>query len=123
MTGADTVIEIGSFKGVTTRRLAARFRRVISIEIVPDLYQQATNTCKGLTNVELILGDGADLLPSISARVEKAILFLDGHFSGGETGMGHEPEPVLIELDLIAPNLEGFLAVVIDDYTRSSVYE
>ncbi|MER9681907.1 hypothetical protein NKJ23_21740 [Mesorhizobium sp. M0184] len=116
MTGAMTAVEIGSYKGVTTKRMSLLFRNVISVEIDEALYLQASKRCAGRKNVELLLGDGAKLLPEIAARVNKALIFLDGHFSGGETGQGDEPEPVLKELDLIAPFLSNFLAVVVDDF-------
>lgn len=41
-------------------------------------------------------------------------MFLDGYFSGGETGLDDEPEPVLKELDLILPYLDSIPALVID---------
>jgi predicted O-methyltransferase YrrM len=116
LTGARTAVEIGSFKGVTTRRLARIFENVVSVEIVPELHEIAKAHCRGCSNVELLLGDGAKLLPSIAARVDRAVIFLDGHFSGGKTGQGDEPEPVLKELDLIAPHLKNFSAIVVDDF-------
>ncbi|MER8530080.1 hypothetical protein [Mesorhizobium sp. M0598] len=116
MTGALTAVEIGSYKGVTTKRMSLLFRNVISVEIDEALYLQASKRCAGRKNVELLLGDGAKLLPEIAARVNKALIFLDGHFSGGETGHGDEPEPVLKELDLIVPFISNFVAVVVDDF-------
>lgn len=116
MTGATTAVEIGSFKGVTTKRMSHLFEKVISVEIDEALYHQAGKRCAGRKNVELLLGDGAKLLPEIASRVNKALIYLDGHFSGGETGQGDEPEPVLKELDLIAPFISNFVAVVVDDF-------
>lgn len=116
MTGATTAVEIGSYKGVTTKRLSYLFEKVVTVEIDEPLYSQASKRCAGRKNVELLLGDGAMLLPEIAARVNKALIFLDGHFSGGETGQGDEPEPVLKELDLIAPFISNFVAVVVDDF-------
>jgi len=55
-------------------------------------------------------------LPAIAKEVDNAILFLDGHFSGGDTGQGDEPEPILAELDAIEPDLASFVAIVIDDF-------
>jgi hypothetical protein len=123
VTGADTVIEIGSYKGVTARRLSKRFRKVVSIEISPDLHEQAKRTCKDCSNVSLLLGEGVALLPQVAAAETNAILFLDGHFSGGETGLGEEPEPVLKELDLILPYLDSFQAVIVDDFRLFGVEE
>lgn len=116
LTGAITAVEIGSFKGVTAKRLSYLFKNVVTVEIDPDLHRQSKARCKGRANIELLLGDGAVLIPDIAARVKNAVLFLDGHHSGGKTGLGDEPEPVLKELDLIAAHLDNFVAVVVDDF-------
>jgi SAM-dependent methyltransferase len=116
LTGARQVIEIGSFKGVTAKRLSYLFDQVITVEIDKALHAEAVARCARRKNIELLIGDGSDLLPQIAKRVDNAVLFLDGHFSGGSTGMGVEPEPVLKELDLVACNLENFSAVVVDDF-------
>lgn len=115
-TGADTVIEIGTYKGVTARRLSRHFKRVISVEIVPALHDIAKRTCAGHDNIELLLGDGKDLLDVVSSQVKNAVLFLDGHYSGGQTGFGEEPEPVLSELDVIRDRLGNYAAIIVDDF-------
>jgi hypothetical protein len=116
LSDARMAIEIGSYKGVTTRRLSYLFNEVISVEIDEKLFEEARKRCGGRTNVELIHGDGAVVLPSLGPRLDRALLFLDGHFSGGETGQGDEPEPVLKELDLLVGHLDRLAAVVIDDF-------
>lgn len=116
MTGAETAIEIGSYKGVTTKRLSFLFHKVVSVEIDPVLYQRAMARCRNRPNVELHLGDGGELLPAIVRSSKKSLLFLDGHFSGGDTGKGGEIEPVLTELDGISNALDDIVAVVIDDF-------
>ena len=116
LSGATTVIEIGTYKGVTTRRLARLFPKVVTVEIDEALHRQAKSRCAGVRGIEFLLGDGAELLPEIIAREHDALLFLDGHFSGGETSQGEEPEPVLKELDIIARHLDHVNAAVIDDF-------
>lgn len=116
LTRAKTIIEIGAFKGVTTRRLSYFFDNVISIEIDADLFDQARKRCAGRSNVKVILGDGSILLPEIIKNADNALLFLDGHFSGGVTGQGEEPEPVLKELDLLKCHLSNVAGVVVDDF-------
>lgn len=113
---ATTVIEIGSYKGVTTRRFSYLFDEVKSVEIDEALHLQAKEHCNGRTNVEMILGDGSVVLKELAPVVSNALLFLDGHFSGGDTGMGEEEEPVLKELDIISEYLHNFSAFVIDDF-------
>lgn len=116
LSGARTAVEVGSFKGVTTRRLSYLFDRVCSIEIDAALCAAARKRCAGRHNVELLHGDGAKVLHDIAPRVDQALIFLDGHYSGGATGHGDEPEPVLRELDIIAGHIDNFVAVVIDDF-------
>jgi len=116
LAGGTTAVEIGTYKGVTTKRLSRIFERVVSVEIDAELHRRARDRLAGCRNVELVHGDGVVALKDISARVSNAILFLDGHFSGGDTSFGDEPEPVLAELDSIKPNLENFAAIVIDDF-------
>jgi len=116
ITGASTVIEIGSFYGVTSKRLSYLFNKVITVEIDDALHIAASKRCKNRKNIELIKGDGKKVLFEISPIVENAVLFLDGHYSGGITGHGDEPEPVLEELDAIYENIDNFSAVVVDDF-------
>ena len=123
LTGASTVVEIGTFKGVTTKRLSRLFTQVITVEIDESLHVQAKKRCASRTNIELILGDGSKVLSDIASRVKNTVLFLDGHYSGGVTGQGDEPEPVLKELDSVVPYLDNFNAIVIDDFRLFGVEE
>lgn len=116
LSGARTVIEIGTYKGVTTRRLARLFPKVVTVEIDEALHRHAKARCAGVRNIEFLLGDGSVLLPAIIAREQSTLLFLDGHFSGGETSQGDEAEPVLKELDVISANLDRVCGVVVDDF-------
>lgn len=116
LTGAACVVEIGTYKGVTTRRLSRIFDEVISVEIDAALHARSVERLKRYKNIRLIHNDGVKALPAISREVSKAVLFLDGHFSGGETGSGDEPEPILKELDAIQEHLASYVAIVIDDF-------
>jgi protein-L-isoaspartate(D-aspartate) O-methyltransferase len=55
----ETVLEIGTGSGFITACLAGLARRVVSVEIHPELHEQAAEklTDKGLTNAELFVGD------------------------------------------------------------------
>jgi Ribosomal RNA adenine dimethylase len=116
LSGATTVVEIGTYKGVTTRRLSRMFEKVVTIEIDEKLYNYARERCASRRNIVFHLGDGSKLLPEILAAENNILVFLDGHFSGEGTGQGDEPEPALHELDLIAANLGRISAVVVDDF-------
>lgn len=123
LTGAKEVIEIGTYKGVTTRRLARIFDKVVSVEIDKDLFEYSRAKLQGLDNVVLLMGDGKKLIREVSSTANNAILFMDGHFSGGETGIGDKPEPVLEELDEIRDNIGNIAGIVIDDFRLFGVEE
>jgi hypothetical protein len=92
------------------------FSKVHSIEIDQKLFAHAQRRCAGRKNVTLHYGDGKHVLGELALNVSDCIVFLDGHFSGGDTGQGDEPEPVLAELDSIGDNLSHFVGIVIDDF-------
>ena len=49
-------------------------------------------------------------------NVSKALIFLDGHFSGGTTGQGALPEPAIDELKILAESKNKIEAIIIDDF-------
>jgi protein-L-isoaspartate(D-aspartate) O-methyltransferase len=57
----ETVLEIGAGSGYMAALLAHRARSVLSVEIVPELVELARKNlaANGVTNVEVVLGDGS----------------------------------------------------------------
>lgn len=56
-----TVVEIGCGIGRMTHALAARFRRVVALDVSPEMITRARALGKELTNVEFVTGSGSDL--------------------------------------------------------------
>lgn len=117
-TGATTFIETGTYLGHTTRRASRKFDRVITIEVVPEIYENARRSLSDCKNVECILGDCNAVLPGILERgdVSDCLIFLDGHYSGGITGMADVPEPAIDEIETIGQHKDKVCGVVIDDF-------
>ena len=117
-TGARWLIETGTFLGVTAARCARVFDRVITIELDADLAHRARTYLQRFRNVEVLEGDAAQLLPAIVARDEmrEAVVFLDGHFSGGNTALGDVPEPAIAELQILAQSADRICGIVVDDF-------
>lgn len=116
--GARVLIETGTYLGVTTRRCAAVFDRVLTIELDQQLAEQAKTYLSDLTNVEVFQGDVVRVLPGLLARsdLDDVFLFLDAHFSGGDTASTEVPEPALIELDIIAASIRKLRGFIVDDF-------
>lgn len=134
-TGATTLVETGTYLGNTARRASFFFENVYTVEVDQTLYEKAKTFLEPRKNVECLLGDCADVLPQLMARPEmdKVVLFLDGHFSGGETGCGIVEEPAVALLASLAPFRCRIVGIVIDDFrtltgidgtpTKSAVFE
>jgi hypothetical protein len=112
------LIETGTFLGVTAARCARVFDRVVTIELDADLALRARAYLQRFPNVELLHGDGAKVLPDVITRddAREAVVFLDGHYSGGVTAHGDVADPALSELDTLAHYSERVCGVVVDDF-------
>src|SRR5262245_9416781 len=116
--GARMMIECGTYRGVTAARCARLFEKVYTIELDKALAAGATKYLRGCRNVEVIQGDALIELPKILARPEVCdlLVFLDGHFSGGETALGHLAEPAVEEIKALGEFRDKLRAVVVDDF-------
>ena len=59
LSGDDTVVEIGPGPGRLTRMLAETVKRLIAIELDPELYEKLKGDFIAYNNVEIVLGDVA----------------------------------------------------------------
>jgi predicted O-methyltransferase YrrM len=96
--------EIGTAYGLGAEALARTAREVVTVEIDPERALAARARLEGLPNVELLVGDWAELLPP---RGPFELLFMDG--GGYKLDLGAAARM----LELVAP---GGL-VVADDMT------
>lgn len=92
-------VETGTYEGVTTRFMAEKFAQVKTIEVAELYFNRAQKSLSRFPNVEQFLGDSADVLKTlVPTLTEPAVFWLDGHFSGGETGQGRRDTPLIEEL-------------------------
>ena len=96
--------EIGTALGLGAEALASTAREVVTVELDPERAREAAARLDGLANVELLVGDWAELLPP---RGPFELLFMDGG------GYKHDLDAATRMLELVAP---GGL-VVVDDLT------
>jgi hypothetical protein len=117
-TNSRVFIEAGTFLGNTAMRCSGNFQSVITMELDPHLFQQAKAYLAHRRNVVCLEGDALKLLPSVLERtdVRDALVFLDGHFSGGVTAHGELAEPACEEIFVLANHKDKINAVVVDDF-------
>ncbi len=122
----DTFVETGTFTGEMVEAMRPHFRRIISIEMAPEIHRQAARRFAGDARVELRLGDSATVLPRVLEQIRHPALFwLDGHFMGENTARGKEDSPVRAELTALLGHPVRHHLVLIDDarlFTGSAGY-
>jgi hypothetical protein len=90
----DTVIETGTYHGVTTEWFAHNFDKVYTVECSQPYYEEAQKRIGSYSNVHSYLKDSPVFLKEILSTIQdnKTIIFLDAHWY---------TNPVLNELDAI----------------------
>ena len=114
--GAEVFVETGTFLGDTTWAFRREFGQIYTIEVEPSLAKLAKERFANHSHIEVIEGDSSDVLLAICGKIKAPCLFyLDGHYSGGITGMGDTECPILEELDAIFDLARYPFRIVIDD--------
>lgn len=112
-------IESGTYLGRTTQFLARSAKHVFTIEPSVDLARRADRRFRGNSKVSVINGLSECELPKILSESSGSIsLFLDGHFSSGETFRGPFDTPIIAELTAVENFWDGAspLAILVDDF-------
>lgn len=82
----DIAIETGTYKGNSTKTLAENFKQVFTIELGANLIEEAKKNCINFKNICFLNGDSSEVLKNLLPKIsEKYLIFLDAHFSGGDT--------------------------------------
>ena len=111
-------IETGTGYGGSLSQVQHHFEFCHTVELAEHIYKASSEKYKS-DNTTFYLGDSTHVLPTIVPLVDKpAIIFLDGHWSCGETAQGDKDCPLYEELEAINKYLKPGLKtiIIIDDY-------
>ena len=98
----NVFIETGTFKGVTSCWAAEHFKKVITIELSKELFDEVADKNKHLQNIQFRCGDSSAELANIIRHLdESAIFWLDAHHCSLNTAGKGSRAPILLELDAI----------------------
>lgn len=114
--GAKIFVETGTYRGDMVAAMQPNFDKLYSIELSPELHRAAVRRFEGQPAVEILFGDSGQVMGALMPRLTgKAVFWLDGHFSGGETAQAALDTPIWAELEhiLAAPDLGH--VILIDD--------
>ncbi len=117
--GYDTFIETGTGPGaVTIHNIKEAIKEIHSIELSEKIYNSNKNLLKDKKNINLYLGDSAIILKDIieNNKSKKCIIWLDAHFSGGDTKKSETfgECPIIEEIKMLS-TLETPPIIFIDD--------
>jgi hypothetical protein len=114
--GLHAFVETGTYLGEMIEAQRNRFEKLISVEVSAELHARAVEIFKSRSHVTLLLGDSGELMPGILERLEgrPALFWLDGHYSGGNTGKGQLETPIAKELNAILAS-PAHHVVLVDD--------
>jgi len=112
----DVLVETGTYHVDMVEAMKSHFTTVYSIELAESLFFEVKRRFKSDQNVHLIHGDSAIEIEAILERLhERAIFWLDGHYSGGETANAATGNPIIQEVSqILSSTIKGHV-ILIDD--------
>jgi hypothetical protein len=111
----EIFIETGTFRGRTTRWASKHFKSVFTIEKSESIFDLHNKELSAIKGVKALLGDSRNHLPEILKEIgnNRALFWLDGHYSGGETAGVDDECPLLDELKCLSGRENDI--ILIDD--------
>jgi hypothetical protein len=107
-------VETGTSIGGTAIWASELFKKVYTIEIMPEISKEAVKRAGNIKNINFLIGDSNKELGQILPELENNTLFwLDGHYSGPGTGGVDNECPVMNEIEIISKCKDA--CILIDD--------
>jgi len=120
--GSKAWIETGTYVGDGALAISEFAQVLHTIEPSKDLSDIALKRVKVKNNIYLHVGTSENLLPKILETLiqdgyKDLSLWLDGHYSGGETFLGNLETPIISELETVGRYSTSFpnMSIIIDD--------
>ncbi|PXV63322.1 hypothetical protein CLV62_11439 [Dysgonomonas alginatilytica] len=111
----ETLFETGTYLGDMVWAQRNNFKKIYSIELSEKLSLKAQKRFKKYSYINILQGDSGKVLHTLTCKMnEKAIFWLDGHYSGGITAKGDSECPIYGELSAIFKSEQEHV-LLIDD--------
>lgn len=114
----DYFIETGTLAAETTTAMVPYFEKVYTIELSHYYYMlNVEKYSQKYNSITFIEGDSSIELNKLLPVIDKpSIIFLDGHWSSGNTAKGLKDCPLIEEISSIMSNMKYNTIIIIDDY-------
>jgi hypothetical protein len=123
----DIWVETGTYMGFTASGLAAKAKTVYTFEPSPRFFEISRTHLSKFSNISQINEASEDALEGVLREIHDGSsvkLWLDGHFSGGETFLGTKSSPIEAELSILDSHLGRLdVLIFIDDFRHFGVEE
>ena len=86
----DVVLDVGCGDGYFTAAIARHARKVIGLDLDPDLLATARSSCEHLGNCDWLLGDAMQLPQLVSVKVDYVLIANTFHGAPDKTGLARE---------------------------------
>ena len=114
--GAEILVETGTFRGDMVEAQRDTFKRIFSIELSEKLWQAAKHKFRAYDKIIILQGDSGKVLKQVMQQLSsQAIFWLDGHYSAGETAKGDTECPIYEEIDSIFSDNRYSHILLVDD--------
>lgn len=110
-----TVVEGGTYKGGTAKKLIKECQKVYTTEKSDVMFETAKENIGAIRNITQLRGDTRDHLPSLASQNDNILFWLGAHWSGGDTYGEQDECPLLQELEIIFSSAMKNYAILIDD--------
>lgn len=109
------LVESGTYLGDMIWAQQTNFDKIYSIELSKNLHKKAQQRFRRKSHIQIICGDSGKIMPVIIKEInQKALFWLDAHYSGGITARGDKDCPTVEEVKaILSSDLEHVL--LIDD--------
>jgi hypothetical protein len=98
----NIMVETGTYKGDMVYAMKDIFKQIFSIELGFDLWKSASKRFRNDNHITILQGDSGKVLVDLVPKItDRAIFWLDGHYSAGITSMGEKECPIFEELSSI----------------------
>jgi hypothetical protein len=108
-------IETGTFLGRGISSVLNNYDTIHSIELSEKWYNYNVEQFKDHSHVKMYHGDSKQVLPMLLETIQEPVtIYLDAHYSGGQTEFGEEETPLLYELAILKERKFDDI-IIIDD--------
>lgn len=112
----DILIETGTFLGDIVYAMRKNFDKIYSIELSKELSDRAKERFRNYKHIHIVQGDSPIILSRLLPQIcRRPLIWLDAHYSGGNTAKGDLETPIMRELNEIFRHIHLNPVILIDD--------